>query len=70
MSKTLEDLWTLLHTLIIALLVAWGISQALSFAIQARTLMKISEEANKTRTTAEVTLETAVEILRQLKAKA
>ena len=58
------------HTLITALLIAWGISQAISFAIQARTLMKIHDEANKTRATAEVTLETAVEILRQLKAKA
>jgi len=58
------------HALITALLIAWGISQAISFAIQARTLLKIHEEANKTRTTAEITLETAVEILRQLKAKA
>ena len=58
------------HALITALLIAWGISQAISFAIQARTLMKIHDEANKTRTTAEVTLETAVEILRQLRAKA
>jgi hypothetical protein len=58
------------HALITALLVAWGISQAISFAIQARTLMKIHEEVNKTRATTEITLETAVEILRQLKAKA
>ena len=58
------------HALLTALLIAWGISQALSFAIQARTLMKIHEEANKTRATTEITLETAVEILRQLKAKA
>lgn len=58
------------HALIAALLIAWGISQAISFAIQARTLMKIHDEVNKTRTTAEITLETAVEILRQLKAKA
>ena len=58
------------HALITALLIAWGISQAVSFAIQGRTLMKIHEEANKTRTTTEITLETAVEILRQLKAKA
>ncbi len=58
------------HALITALLIAWGISQAISFAIQARTLMKIHEEANKTWTTTEITLETAVEILRQLKAKA
>jgi hypothetical protein len=57
------------HSFIIALLVAWGISQAISFAIQARTLLKIHEETNKTRATAEITLETAVEILRQLKAK-
>ena len=58
------------HVLIIALLSAWGISQAISFAIQARTLLKIHEEANQTQTTAGITLETAVEILRQLKAKA
>jgi len=58
------------HVLITALLVAWGISQAISFAIQARTLMKIHEEVNKTRATTEITLETAVEILRQLKAEA
>jgi len=58
------------HALITALLSAWGISQAVSFAIQARTLMKIHEEVNKTQTTTEITLETAVEILRQLKAKA
>jgi hypothetical protein len=58
------------HTLIIALLIAWGISQAISFAIQARTLLKIHEEANKTQTTMEITLETAVEILRQVKTKA
>lgn len=58
------------HSLIIALLVAWGISQAISFAIQARTLLKIHEEANKTRATTEITLETAIEILRQLKTKA
>ena len=58
------------HALITALLIAWGISQAVSFAIQARTLMKIHEEVNKTQTTTEITLETAVEILRQLKAKA
>jgi hypothetical protein len=58
------------HALITALLVAWGISQAISFAIQARTLMKIHEEVNKTRATTEITLETAVEILRQLKAEA
>ncbi len=32
--------------------------------------MKIHDEANKTRSTEEITLETAVEILRQLKAKA
>lgn len=58
------------HALLTALLIAWGISQAISFAIQARTLLKIHEEASKTRTTAEITLETAVEILRQLRAKA
>jgi len=58
------------HALITALLITWGISQAISFAIQARTLMKIHDEANKTRSTEEITLETAVEILRQLKAKA
>ena len=58
------------HALILALLVAWGISQAVSFAIQARTLLKIHEEVNKTRITTGVTLETAVEILRQFKAKA
>ena len=58
------------HALITALLIAWGISQAISFAIQARTLMKIHDEANKTWATTEITLETAVEILRQLKAKA
>lgn len=52
------------HALITALLVAWGISQAISFAIQARTLMKIHEEVNKTWATTEITLETAVEILR------
>ena len=39
------------HALITALLIAWGISQAISFAIQARTLMKIHDEVNKTRTT-------------------
>jgi hypothetical protein len=39
------------HSFIIALLVAWGISQAISFAIQARTLLKIHEEVNKTRAT-------------------
>ena len=37
------------HSLIIALLVAWGVSQAVSFAIQARTLLKIHDEVNKTR---------------------
>lgn len=58
------------HVFITALLIAWGISQAISFAIQARTLLKIHEEANKTRATAGITLETAVEILRQLQAKA
>ena len=57
------------HSFIIALLVAWGISQAISFAIQARTLLKIHEEVNKTRATTEIPLETAMEILRQLKAK-
>ena len=57
------------HSFIIALLVAWGISQAISFAIQARTLLKIHEEVNKTRATTEITLETAMEILRQLRAK-
>jgi hypothetical protein len=59
-----------MHALIATLLVAWGISQAVSFAIQARTLLKIHEEVNKTRATTEITLEAALEILRQLKAKA
>jgi hypothetical protein len=39
------------HALTTALLIAWCISQALSFAIQARTLLKIHDEANKTRMT-------------------
>ena len=59
-----------MHALIAAPLVAWGISQAVSFAIQARTLLKIHEEVNKTRATTEITPEAALEILRQLKAKA
>jgi hypothetical protein len=68
--KTCGGTMDFTHTLIIALLIAWGISQAISFAIQARTLLKIHEEANKTQTTMEITLETAVEILRQVKTKA
>lgn len=56
------------HAILVAGLVALGISQAVSFAIQARTLQHVHEVSNKTLTTAEATLEAALEILRRLKA--
>jgi hypothetical protein len=37
------------HTVIIALIVALGISQAVSFAIQARILQKIHDDSNEMR---------------------
>jgi hypothetical protein len=57
------------HTVIIALLVAFGIAQAISFAIQARVLQKIHEETNKTSLTVQTTLDAAIEILRRLNTK-
>jgi len=57
------------HTVIIALLVALGISQAVSFAIQARTLQKIHEDSNEMRATVKTTLDAAIAILQRLNAK-
>ena len=56
-------------TAVIALLVALGISQAVSFAIQARTLQKIHEETNEMRATVKTTLDAAIAILQHLNAK-
>jgi hypothetical protein len=57
------------HTVIITLLVALGISQAVSFAIQARILQKIHDDSNEMRATVKTTLDAAVAILHRLNAK-
>lgn len=57
------------HTVIIALLVALGISQAVSFAIQARILQKIHDDSNEMRATVKTTLDAAIAILQRLNAK-
>jgi hypothetical protein len=51
------------HTLVIALLVALGISQAVSFALQARTLQRIHDESNGTLAATRATLDAAIRIL-------
>jgi hypothetical protein len=56
------------HAVLVAGLIALGVSQAVSFAIQARTLQHIHEVGNKTLTTAEATLEAALAMLKRLKA--
>jgi hypothetical protein len=58
------------HTVIIALLVALGISQAISFALQARTLQRIHAESNETMAATRATLDAAIKILQQFNAKA
>ena len=57
------------HTVIIALVVTLGISQAVSFAIQVRTLQKIHEDSNEMRATVKTTLDAAIAILQRLNAK-
>ena len=57
------------HAMIIALLAALGISQAISFALQARTLQRIHDESNQTLAATRATLDAAIPILRQLRAK-
>jgi sensor domain CHASE-containing protein len=57
------------HTVIIALVVALGISQAASFAVQARILQKIHDDSNEMRATAKTTLDAAIAILQRLNAK-
>jgi hypothetical protein len=58
------------HTVIIALLVALGISQAISFAVQARVLQRIHDESNETLAATRTTLDAAIKILQHLNAKA
>ena len=58
------------HTVIIALLVALGISQAISFALQARVLQRIHDESNETLAATRTTLDAAIKILQQMNAKA
>ena len=58
------------HTVIIALLVALGISQAISFALQARVLQRIHDESNETLAATRITLDAAIKILQQMNAKA
>ena len=55
----------LTHLLLIAGLFALVISQAISFAIQARTLRQIHQSNNQTLLVTQATLETALAILRQ-----
>jgi hypothetical protein len=57
------------HTLVIALLVALGISQTVSFALQARALQRIHTESNETLAATRATLDVAIRILQQFNAK-
>jgi hypothetical protein len=57
------------HTVIIALLVALGISQAISFAVQARVWQRIHDESNETLAATRTTLDAAVKILQHLNAR-
>ena len=57
------------RAVIIALLVALGISQAVSFAIQARILQKIHDDSNEMRATIKTTLDAAIAILQRLNVK-
>lgn len=56
------------RAILVAGLIALGISQAVSFAVQARTLQHIHDVSSKALATAETTLAAALEILRRLKA--
>ena len=58
------------HTIVITLLVALGISQAVSFALQAHTLQRIHTESNETLAATRATLDAAIRILQQFNAKA
>lgn len=57
------------HTVIIALFVAFGISQAVSFAIQLRVLQKVHEDRSEMQATVKTTLDAAIAILQRLNAK-
>ena len=57
------------HTVIIALVVALSISQAASFAIQARILQKIHDGSNEMRATVKTPIDAAIAILQRLNAK-
>lgn len=69
-GESLEDAMDFAHTVIIALLVALGISQAISFALQARVLQRIHDESNETLAATRITLDAAIKILQQMNAKA
>ena len=56
------------HTVIIAL-VALGISQAASFAGQARILQKIHDGSNEMKTTVRTPLDAVIAILQRMNAK-
>jgi hypothetical protein len=58
------------HTVLTAMIFAYGIVQAWSFAKIFQVLGKIHEESAKSRAASEVTLESAIEILKVLKARA
>ena len=57
------------HTAIIALVVALGIPQTASFAIQARILQKIHDGSNEMRATVKMPLDAAIAILQRMNAK-
>ena len=70
-GESLEDAMDFAHsTVIIALLVALGISQAISFALQARVLQRIHDESNETLAATRITLDAAIKILQQMNVKA
>jgi len=57
------------RTVIIASVVVLGISQAASFAIQARILQKIHDDSNEMKTTVRTPLDAVVAILQRMNAK-
>ena len=57
------------RTVIIASVVVLGISQAASFAIQARILQKIHDNSNEMRATVKTPLDAAITILQRVNAK-
>jgi sensor domain CHASE-containing protein len=57
------------HQVIIALVVALGISQAVSFTVQARILQKIHDDSNEMRATVKTPLDAVIAILQRMNAK-